>query len=244
MSLVLHKTERVEPTEPVAQWLSTLLNPVIQAAKFSRPPPLELRPTGQWGGWCEPRSFAADGRIIISNRVSFWKSESIISVYLHECAHRLLDACEVAAHGPEFFLLDLVLHLRCASFFVAEAAQKLSFYDLQDQPAELANEPAWRGIVIGWALPKADQIVADHGDKSAEEIVPIVLASWDEFLVQRAKSAALAEKKERQLVSQATQIQGRKEEITALKSDRNFWMVGTAVLIFFTVFLLAKLASK
>ena len=234
MSLVLHKTERVKHTEPVAQWLSAILSPAIQAANFSRPPPVELRPTGRWGGWCDGKDYAADGRVAISNRVFFWKRESILSVYLHESAHRMLDGQEVASHGPEFFLLNLVLLARCASLFAAEAAQKLSFYDLQDCPAELENEPTWRGIVTTWALPKAEQIVTLHGDKTAEELVPIVLKSWAEFTVQRARSAQKAAQRARQIVAQG-------EEIIALKSDRNFWRYTSIFCMFFSFWLISQL---
>ena len=234
MSLVLHKTERVMPTEPVAQWLSAILCPAILAAGFNNPPPLELRPTGMSGGWCQARESAPDGRVAISKRLVFWKRESIISMYLHEAAHRLMDADEVATHGPEFFALNLILHSRCQSLFSAEAAQKVDFYDLQDQPAELVNEPSWRGIVIAWALPKAEQIVTAHGDKTAEELVPIVLKSWAEFIVQRAKSAQQAAQRARQDVAQA-------EEITALKSDRNFWRYTSIFCMFFSFWLISQL---
>ena len=233
MSLVLHKTERVSATEPVAQWLSAILNPAILAAGFSSPPPLEIRPTGVVGGWCHQKSHAPDGRVSISKKLIFWNKESIICTYLHESAHRLSDGQEVA-HGPEFFLLNLVLHARCASLFAAEAAQKLSFYDLQDCPDVLANEPGWRGIVVSWALPKAEQIVRENADKTAEEIVPIVIAAWAEFLVQRAKSAQQVAQRARQIVAQA-------EEIIALKSDRNFWRVTSIFLMFFVFWLISQL---
>ena len=234
MSLLLHKTERMSATEPVAQWLGSVLNPAIQAANFSHPPPVELRPTGTVGGWCAGREYAPDRRIAITKKIIFWNKESIISTYLHEAAHRLLDTSEVANHGAEFFLLDLILHLRCQSLFSADAVQKVDFYDLQDCPTELENEPAWRGIVTAWALPKAEQIIAAHGDKTAEELVPIVLKSWAEFLVVRRKSAQQAAQRAQQIVSQA-------EQIKSLKSDRNFWGFLSLLLFIFAAGLSAKL---
>ena len=221
-------------TDPVAQWLGSILNPAIAEARFSRPPPVELRPTGTVGGWCQGEEYAPDRRIAITKKIIFWNKESIISMFLHEAAHRLLDTSDVANHGPEFFLLDLILHARCASLFAAEAAQKVDFYDLQDQPEELANEPSWRGIVVGWALPKAEQIVRENADKTAEELVPIVIAAWAEFHVVRAKSAEQAAQRARQIVAQG-------EEIIALKSDRNFWRIATIFLMFFSFWLISQL---
>ena len=218
----------------MAQWLSAILNPAIKAVNFSQPPPLELRPTGTVGGWCQALESAPDGRVAISKKLVFWSNEGIISTYLHEAAHRLMCGHEMAVHGAEFFLLDLILHLRCQSLFAAEVVQKLDFYDLQDQPAELANEPAWRGIVTAWALPKAEQIVTAHGDKTAEEIVPIVLKSWAEFTVQRAKSVQQAAQRARQIVAQS-------EEINALKSDRNFWKYTSIFCMFFSFWLISQL---
>ena len=70
----------------LAAWLQRLLVPVAQA---SMPVGLEIRPTVRLGVWARDSERAPDGRVVPCSHVSFWAAEKIVSVYLHECAHRL-----------------------------------------------------------------------------------------------------------------------------------------------------------
>ena len=72
----------------------------------------------------------------------------------------------------------------CASCFRLDPIFKLDFYDLQDAPAKLDNEPGWRGIVLNWALPSAAELAAID-TTSAEALADIVCERWQDFLQDR-----------------------------------------------------------
>lgn len=176
---------------PLAGWLQLVLQPVVEACRFERaPPPVQIGQTGEWAGLCHASTFSPDRRVVISSKVAFWSSESIAAVYLHEATHRLLEDREIAAHGPEFFCLNAILLLRSASCFRLDPIFKLDFYDLQDAPAELENEPGWRGIVLNWALPAAAELAAT--DASAEALANEVFARWEAYIQEREKSRVQA----------------------------------------------------
>lgn len=138
------------PAPPMtAAWLRQALEPVIAACKFEKPIPIEIRPTGMWGGWCDAADFAPDGRVCISSKVVFWTGDRLKKVMLHEAAHRLLEGKEIEVHGPEFFALIAIFHTRAKLFFKDEALNLLSIYDLQDV-ADID-----KGHVFNWALALA-----------------------------------------------------------------------------------------
>jgi hypothetical protein len=175
---------------PLAGWMQRVLQPVIEACCFERGLPVEVRQTGAWRGWAAGRDGAPDGRVALSSRIAFWTRENIVSVYLHESTHRFLDAYEVQTHGPEFFCLNAILLKRSAAFFRLDPIFQLDLYDLQDVPAELENEPNWRGIVLGWALHTAIEL-ADN-DASAEALAQKVWERWQQFLEEREQSRVAA----------------------------------------------------
>ena len=154
VALSIYSTQAAPP--PLAGWLQRVLHPVLAACRFEHGLPVEVRPTGSWGGWCSGRAEAPDRRIALTKKICFWPAEKIVSVYLHEAAHRFLECREVPTHGAEFFCLNAILLLRSAAFFRLDSLLQLDLYDLQDAPAELDNEPGWRGVVLNWALPVAD----------------------------------------------------------------------------------------
>lgn len=129
-------------TERAAQphWLARLLGPVVEACLFESQLPVELRPTGSWGGWCQSKNEAPDGRVCVSRLLEYRPAESIVSTYLHEACHRVLEPHDVATHGAEFAALLDVLYLR--SIFATNAPHWrpagvgpfLSLYDFQDAP--------------------------------------------------------------------------------------------------------------
>lgn len=202
---------------PLARWLQGLLQPVLLACYFERGLPLEVRPTGSWAGWCASPNEARDGRVSLSNQIVFWTNENIVSVYLHEATHRLLEARAIAAHGPEFFCLNALLLLRSAAFFRLDPLFKLGFYDFQDAPAELENEPDWRGVVLNWALPLAAELAAT--DTGAEEVADIVCARWRQFAEWRENARATAAQ---QVVLARKKAVAAEEKIEALQSS--LWM--------------------
>ena len=208
-----------------AHWLQRLLQPVLEAARFNRAVPVEVRQTGAWSGWCAGRDGAPDGRVSLTNRITFFTPENIVSVYLHESAHRFLERLEVAAHGPEFFCLNAILLLRSAAFFRLDPLFQLGLYDMQDCPIELENEPGWRGIVLNWALPVAAELAGT--DASAEALSDEVCQRWKTFFGEREKSRVQADQ---QALAGRKFLAAQKEKIESLQSSlfvaRSFLFVG------------------
>ena len=207
-----------------ALWLRRVLAPV-EACRFEQPVPLELRAVGAWAGVCHSRTFAPDRRVAISSKVVFWTAENIVSVYLHECCHRLLERHIGMQHRPEFFLMNAVLLLRSKAAFESDPIFKLDFfYDVQDCPPELENEPNWRGVILGWALPVAASLAAT--DATAEQLAYEVCSRWKSFVqerenarVQAAQQVVLARKK-------AAAVEGQIED---LKSSIFVWRALSSV---------------
>ena len=173
--LAVYSTRAAEPGQ--AAWLQRLLGPLQESCRFKRLPPLEIRPTGRWGGWCANIGEAPDGRVSISTNVAFWNDEKLTETYLHECAHRLLEGQDVDFHGPEFLCTNAILLMRCApSFELDSVISKLRFYDCQDRPASLLFEPGWRSIVIDWALAVAAELAPT--ELAAEDLAEVVCDRW------------------------------------------------------------------
>ena len=210
---------------PLAGWLQRVLQPVVKACRFERGLPVEVRPTGAWSGWCAGQNEAPDRRIALSKKICFWSAENIVSVYLHESAHRLLEDREVDTHGPEFFCLNAILLIRSAALFRLNWLFKLDFYDYSDCPLDLQDEPNWRGIVVGWSLPTAAELAAT--DASAEQLADIVCKRWQQFLQERQNARAQAAQ---QVVAARKNAALQLQKIESLQSSifvaRTFLIVG------------------
>ena len=172
-----------------------LLQPVTEAARFERPPPpLELRPAGQWAGWAAARDVAPDGRVSISNLVLFQSVRRIRDVYLHEVSHSVLHGVPGAAPGHDcvFFTLNAALRLRVDSHLQrAEDTTDthipllwdLSVYDLADLPDELRSETdAGLGRCITWSLALAGKLAST--ELSAEMIAAQIAECYQEWLAE------------------------------------------------------------
>ena len=208
-----------------AQWLRRVLEPVVEACHFERAPPLEVRPVGAWAGVCDSRTFAPDRRVSLSSKLLFWSSETIVSVYLHECCHRLLESHVGMKHRPEFLCLNAVLLLRSEAAFESDPIFKLDFYDMQDCPPELENEPNWRGVVLNWALPVAAELAAT--DTSAEALADAVCQRWQDFLQDRETTRVQAAQ---EVVAARKYAAAQAKKIESLQSSiffaRTFLIVG------------------
>jgi hypothetical protein len=173
--LAVYSTRAAEPGQ--AAWLQRLLGPLRRSLNLQRLPPLEIRPTGRWGGWCADAGEAPDGRVSISSKISFFSTERVVELYIHELSHRLLERRSIDAHGPEFLCINAILLMRAApSFELDSVVSSLSFYDCNDQPQALLFEPGWRSIVIDWALAVADELAPTT--MAAENLAEVVCARW------------------------------------------------------------------
>ena len=221
VALSIYSTQAAPP--PLAGWLQRVLHPVLAACRFEHGLPVEVRPTGSWGGWCSGRAEAPDRRIALTKKICFWPAEKIVSVYLHEAAHRFLECREVPTHGAEFFCLNAILLLRSAAFFRLDPLFQLDLYDLQEQPAEL-DEPNWRGVVLGWALPTATELAAS--DVNAEALADAVCERWQLFLYERENARLQTAQKTLAARKKAAAVEGQIED---LKSSIFLWRALSSV---------------
>lgn len=191
VSMNVFVTERA--AEP--HWLARLLGPVTEACRFESPLPVELRPTGSWGGWCQSRNEAPDGRVCISRLLEFRPTGLIVEVYLHEACHRVLEPRNVAVHGSEFAALLEVLYLRSISatnaprWRPAGVGPFLSIYDFQDAP-DLA-------LSVEFIDYFSDKYCESH--LSVEALAAIVSDELSVFVETKQKSIALTDSLKGQL---------------------------------------------
>ena len=220
-SISVYFTERAPAAR--ARWLQNLLSPVVEACRFELVPPMEVRPTGRWGGWKASQDSAPDGRVCVSNKLIFWTRDQLVETYLHEAAHGLLQGKNVLAHGPEFFCLNVVLLLRAEQFFLGFALLKMGFYDLQDRPDALGfDDENWAGLVLNWGLATAQELVKNETDSSAERLCILVCERWQDFLHQRqAEQVAGEEQSSKQLLLDRQQ----QELLSQIDNSRWLWKV-------------------
>jgi hypothetical protein len=197
--MIVHQTSPVPATQPMAQWLSRILDPVLAAVKLKAPPPIEIRPTGRFGGWCDSLSHSPDRRVSLSSQIVFWTEATIIDVYLHEVAHRLLDGHPVKIHGVEFFCLNASLLLRAEQFFDSNPLLKLSIYDLQEAPEELKDHPEANTTAMAWALAEAPKLA--ESALTAEELAGEVVRRWKMHIrrLEAAEKATQMAEEQRQM---------------------------------------------
>ena len=200
-------------------WLENALGAVIKACQFEAPPPVDLRPTGVWRGWCAGVAEAPDGRIVVSSRAQFWRKNEVVQVYLHEAGHRLIPN---SLHGPAFFCMNLCLLMRADSTQLNEGAgasfeSSASLYDLSDLPEELASEPD-QGLArsLQWSVLTARELVQSHPQMSAEGLASEVIRRFDEWLIEVA-----AEPKKR---AQHLQKAARQQEVLASLKEQIWTM--------------------
>ena len=214
--LVVHVTQRAAPAQ--GAWLVQLLGPVATACRFSVPPPVEIRPTGDWGGWCARKDHALDGRVAVSSKFVFWSKESVVDVVLHEWTHRVLQDLKIFGHPAEFFCLNAVFLIRASQFFDGDPLLRLSVYDMQDQPEDLAAELNWRGLIIDWALPVAAELAST--DATAEDLAKVVCKRWSKFVADRQASIQRAQTV---AVNAAQEANRQAVQLRSVLDSRSLW---------------------
>ena len=211
------KTYKTVPV-PAPIWLQTALGPVIQACKFEVPPPVELRPTGRWRGWCAGLTEAPDGRVVVSSRAQFWRKNEVVEVFLHEVAHRLIP---YGLHDPAFLCMYLCLLLRADSAGLGDhvlLVNAAGFYDVQDLPSQLFDEPD-QGLArsIQWSVLTARELVQNHPQMSAEGLAIEVMRRFDLWLLDVAAEPEKRAQRLRQVARQKEILVRLREQIWTLK---------------------------
>lgn len=202
--------------EAVASWLRHMLDPVIAACRFRSPPAIaiELRPTGDWRGWCSSLDMAPDGRVCLSGRARFWSRRDLIATYLHECAHRLLPGHE---HDPAFACLNTSLLLRtdAAGLTNNAASTCTNLYNVSDLPEQLADEPdQGLGRSIGWAVLNARDLAVT--DLDAEDLAAEVVRRFELWVAEVAGEPARRAPRVRQVARQQEVVERLKEKVWIL----------------------------
>ena len=227
------------PAGSAGLWLQRILEPVVEACRFQNPPPLEIRPTGQSGGWCASNSHALDGRVCVSNKIFGWSRECLIAVYLHECTHRLLSKFgdEVSDHGPVFFTINLLLLGRAQAFFRLDHKFQINFYDLQDQPAQLKDFEDWQEICLRFSRQTCLKFF--DSQEPAEALAELVVKAWAAFL-QDFDQALTRQEANVSKVKQFDQM-----VLTMKDQNRFFAMAAGAFLVLYggSVYLLVRFLS-
>lgn len=234
--LPIYQTRVAQPA--LSGWLQRLLLPVLEACRFQRPPPLEIRPTGRWGGWCSDLESAHNGRVVLSSNICFWTSENIVYVYLHEASHRLLSWSEVASHGPEFLCLNTILLILAGQYFSDDSLEKLKLYDWTDCPSELEDEPGWRGQVLNFALSVAEELAPT--DLAAESLPTVVCERWHGWLEQRQHDL----NQQASLCRKAAQFDSLRLQLAALKNDKCLWVWIARIALIFWILLVVFLLTE
>lgn len=239
---------QVQPAPPaIAGWLQRHFAPVIKACRFERPaPPIELRPTGEWGGWAWNGTTAPDGRVAISNRIVLYSQAGITRIVVHEWAHQLAQG---HAHDAAFFAVNLLLLKRIeaassARTTATDLTLKMSFYDLQDLPEGLEGESdAGLGAALSWAVLQADELA--QADLSAEAAAQEISERYEAWLAQLEAAPAKQEaaaKKQRQLVLAHKSAQCELAALRAKLRERTWWLAGTGATTILMAFGILKLA--
>lgn len=214
MGLTTYKT--VPVSAPI--WLENALGPVIQACQFEHAPPVEIRPTGCWRGWCQILSEVTDGRVAISSRAQFWRKDELVQVFLHEAVHRSMPN---NLHDPTFFCMNLCLLLRADSIGLREGASfssSPSLYDIYDLPEELASEPD-QGLArsLRWSVLTARELVHNHPQMSAEGLASEVIRRFDEWLIEVATEPKKRAQHLQNVARQREVLASLKEQIWTMK---------------------------
>jgi hypothetical protein len=180
--------EAMPVLEPRSTWLIRLLSPLAEACKMPKFA-VEIRPM-KWDGFCAWSE--RDKRLWISSKLVFWSRSKLTSIYLHECAHRLLEEQKVEDHGVQFFTLLLIFHQRCkVQFFELgaepESLMNLGFYDCAEKShvwKVFGIEPKnWWSLQAQWAMDTA-QLLASSNDDAAT-LSKKIPAMWREHVKQR-----------------------------------------------------------
>ena len=213
-TLPLLAYEVVPAKAAVASWLQQVLDPVIAACRFRSPPPIELRSTGDWRGWCASTGMATDGRVSLSGRARFWPRRELIEVYLHEASHRVLPGCD---HDPVFCCLAHALLLRADAAGLTNDAASIytNLYNIADLPAALANESdQGLGRALAWSVLTARELAATELD--AEDLAAEVARRFDLWITEVAGEPVRRAQRLRQMARQQEVVEQLQEKVWTL----------------------------
>lgn len=180
----------LQPVPVAENWLGPFLAPTASACRFEKVPAIHLLPqTGPWGrhnGSVNPWNLGHNVELGLGLQLTH--KERIQYVYLHECAHLVLENAvrkageTMDAHGPCFLLVLMVLASRVDSAGLTKRPvfRMIDFYDFQDCPPFLQRleEHQWRPLMLSFAFKHYKGLAAS--DLSAEAIGEEARRLWME----------------------------------------------------------------
>lgn len=198
-----------QPAPPVvAGWLTRIIKPAAEAIRLHREPPItELRPLGD----CMGLYREGEGRVALDSRARYLNQYEVLTTWIHELAHYLIDRAGYPheMHGGAFLALVLALYHRYDLAHGTDLVGRVSLYDYQDPPPDCwpdAPPAYWRPRVLGWAMATAEELATS--ELSAEAVARECLtgyisqcAAWarePQERQQRAAAAARERERERE----------------------------------------------
>lgn len=155
-----------------------------------------------------------------SSRPKSKQIETIVSIYLHECAHRITNQ----SHFGGFLCLNILLHIRAGNNLV----NKIRLYDWHQENNDMAET-----FKFAWNLAKN----LAETDITAEQAGEIILQKYNAWSDQMDRAPAIEEERLQQAESrkQAAAANRKKElqaienQIKSLQQDR--WMFAFAAAV-------------
>ena len=231
-----------------SKWLNNILLPLVEACLFERKIEVTISPlhtgTFKCRGMSPRHQFRGSKPFIyLSVQYPFWRKAEIAYVYLHECAHKLIDIAEIKrkkysreSHGPIFLLVEMVLFKRAdqASNLEHKLFSKIDFYDFADKP-HLTDEASeheyiWRPLVLQFALSNYESLA--NSDLSAERIAEKAWDLWEDFRVDKIIIEKRKNKQVEQLNKKIEELEIYNQQLQELNSKIRRQLLVWTMLIF------------
>ena len=231
-----------------SKWLNNILLPLVEACRFERKIEVTISPlhtgTFKCRGMSPRHQFRGSKPFIyLSVQYPFWRKAEIAYVYLHECAHKLIDIAEIKrkkysreSHGPIFLLVEMVLFKRAdqASNLEHKLFSKIDFYDFADKP-HLTDEASeheyiWRPLVLQFALSNYESLA--NSDLSAERIAEKAWDLWEDFRVDKIIIEKRKNKQVEQLNKKIEELEIYNQQLQELNSKIRRQLLVWTMLIF------------
>jgi len=224
----------VQADECKSQWLNTMLATAVESSRFERVPGVRIAPLSgprtRFSGCVDRWNYEWAVKLSIS--VGFWRKEEIISVYIHECAHLMVINEERArgvytlAHGPVFFLTNLVLCARvdAACNLPRSLVRLIGLYDFQDSPLESWPEAEWRSSVVHFAFKNYARLA--DSELSAESVAREAWNLWEierETLLAKEQSKISEIKEKTSLVNECDNLKAKVNELERQRAVSFSW---------------------
>jgi hypothetical protein len=151
--------------------------------------------------------------VSISSRARLWSSDGLVSIYIHECAHRFLQGHGHEGHDTAFAALLMALLMRTDAAGLTDDAVSWSMdlYCLAYLPVELADTAdSGLGRCMSWALLTARELTVTELD--AEDMADQIVQRLGKWLAELATEP-------RRLALQVQQVARQKEVVASLREQ-------------------------